>query len=49
MGSKANEPPRSSSSSRAKIDGESNRGRQSQSMLVSGPTSAITRPLPMAP
>ena len=38
-----------SSSSRANTDGLSKRGRHSQSIPVSGPTSASTLPLPMAP
>ncbi len=48
-GLNAQVPPRSWSSSRANTDGLSKRGRHSQSMLVSGPTRARTRPLPIAP
>ena len=47
--SNANEPPFSSSRMRAKTDGLSKRGMQSQSMLVSGLTSASSRPLPITP
>jgi hypothetical protein len=42
-------PPHPVSRMRANTDGLSKRGMHSQSMLVSGPISARTRPLPIAP
>jgi len=44
-----NRPPRRSSSSAAKIDGESNRGKQKKLMEPSTQTRAAVRRLPIAP
>ena len=48
-GAKAKEPPSRASSRRPKTEGPSRRGRQSQSIPVSGWTMAVTAPFPITP